>query len=522
VSRVFRQALSDTREDYDVLLTHLSVIRDLVHLAHSAASFEELCARLAERLVTGLGYERVSVVAVRGGEPLAIAGSYSQVERLAGVPEASPPTLVALARDVMAERDLLRWSDEGIGARRPLPAAFEGCVVGLPLAIGGECVGAVLCEEVVAAPWDLARQRALELIGEIVEQVVTLTQVRLSMTELQREIAAELGTSLTRISDQEETLRAQSERISDLATSLVASSQAKNTFLGLMSHELRTPLSVILGFGSILHDGLAGPVTAEQEQHLERVLSNGRHLNQLIDDMLFFVDAETTRITPAWSRVDLDQLIGEVVESLPETQRKAAPAFTVTIAPDAAVLRTDPALLRRVLFHLVGNAFKFTERGSVRFEVTRAGEEAATAIRITDTGIGILPDQLGRIDALFQPGDDTHTRRRDGVGLGLNLVRACLVLLRGRCRLERGPEGGTQATLWIPEAGAAVGDPVPTDGDGTAARRAELGFAAGDHARDVNRAREINGAQDGDQAREGVSREAASSSASGRAGSARG
>src|SRR5205807_2339585 len=120
-----------------------------------------------------------------------------------------------------------------------------------------ECVGAVLCEElVVATAWDLARQRALELVGEIVDQVATLAAVRLSMTTIQRRLEDELGSSRSLLSNQEETLRAQSERIGGLASSLVTSSQAKNHFLGLMSHELRTPLSVILGFGSILRDGL--------------------------------------------------------------------------------------------------------------------------------------------------------------------------------------------------------------------------------------------------------------------------
>jgi signal transduction histidine kinase len=478
MSRIIRQALGDTHDQYDLLLTHLSVIRDLVRLAHSAESFRDLCTRLTECLVAGLGYERVSVAAAQNGEPLAVAASYSQAARVADAPEAAPSALLALARDVMARRELLRWTDEGVGARLPLPAAFEGAVVAVPLVIGGECVGAVLCEEMVVAPWSLARQRALELVGEIIEQVVTLSQVRFSMTEIQRELEAEIGSSRNRISDQEETLRAQSQRISDLAASLVTSSRAKNTFLGLMSHELRTPLSVILGFGSILHDGLAGPVTAEQEQHLERVISNGRHLNQLIDDMLFFVDAETVRITPAWSRTDLAPLIREVVESLPEIHRANAPVFTVTIAPDAAVLRTDPELLRRVLFHLVGNAFKFTERGSVKLEVTRATGGAETEIRITDTGPGIPPDKLSRIFELFRQGDETHTRRRDGVGLGLNLVRACLVLLRGRCRLERVSEGGTQVTLWIPEAGQEAGESALADATGATPSNVALSDAA--------------------------------------------
>jgi signal transduction histidine kinase len=227
----------------------------------------------------------------------------------------------------------------------------------------------------------------------------------------------------------------------------------------MMSHELRTPLSVILGFGSILHDGLAGPVNAEQQEHLDRVLCNGRHLNQLIDDMLFFVDAETTRIAPQESPVDLPQLVHEVVRSLPEIGRPDAPSFSVTVAPDAAVLRTDPALLR-VLFHLLGNAFKFTEHGGVCVDVRRAADAASTEIRITDTGVGIAPEKLRLIFDLFQQGDDTHARKRDGIGLGLNLVQACLALLHGRCALIGAPAGGTQVDLVIPDVRADRADGV--------------------------------------------------------------
>jgi signal transduction histidine kinase len=452
---IFREALSDTAAQYDVLVTHLSVIRDLVQLAHNASSFDDLCTALAARVVVGLGYERVSVLTVHdGGEPR-VVGAASQDERLGGDAPAMQPLLRALAHDVMQARRLLRWSDEGVGARRPVPAGIEGGIVGWPLVVGGECVGAVLCEELVTAPWDLARRRALELIGEIIDQVATLAEVRLSMTAIQRRLEQELGSSRSLLSDQEETLRAQSERITGLANALVTSSQAKNHFLGVMSHELRTPLSVILGFGSILHDGLAGPVTSEQEEHLDRILCNGRHLNQLIDDMLFFVDAETTRITPQWTRIDLPALVREVSESLPEIARPGAPALSVSIAPEAAVLCTDQPLLRRALFHLMANAFKFTERGTVHVETLRTPDGSATEIRITDTGIGIAAEQLRRIFDLFQQGDDTHARKREGIGLGLNLVQACLVILRGRCRLVSMPEGGTRVELWIPERGSA-------------------------------------------------------------------
>ena len=452
---VFREALGDTTEQYDVLVAHLSVIRDVVHLAHTAGSFDELCAALAAHVVSGLGYERVSVVAARDRGERRVLASASQSQRLGGQTLPAPTILDALAHDVVAARRLLRWSDEGVGARRPVPAGLDGSVVGWPLVVGGECVGAVLCEELVTTPWNLARQRALELVGEIIDQIVTLADVRLSMTTIQRRLEHELGSSRSLLTDQQETLRAQSDRISGLATALVTSNQAKNHFLGLMSHELRTPLSVILGFTSILHDGLAGDVNAEQQDHLQRVLCNGRRLNQLIDDMLFFVDAETTEIAPQSVRVDLAALVRDVAASLPDMARPDAPALTVALAPEAAILSTDQALLRRVLFHVLGNAFKFTERGHVRIEAARVADASATEIRITDTGIGVGGEQLRRIFDLFQQGDDTHARRREGIGLGLNLVQVCLVLLRGRCRLTSLPEGGTRVELWIPDRGAA-------------------------------------------------------------------
>ncbi len=451
----FREALGETADRYDVLLAHLSVIRDLAAVAQRTTSFEDLCGTLTGRIVAGLGYERVSVMVARDRREPVVVGSASQGARLAAESSEVPPILRVLASDVMAARRLLRWSDEGVGARRPVPAGLECSVVGWPLVVGGECIGAILCEEIVTTGWDLARQRALELIGEIIDQVVTLTEVRLSMASIQRHLETELGTSRSLLSDREETLRAQSDRIGSLTGALVTSNQAKNHFLGLMSHELRTPLSVILGFTSILHDGLAGPVTDEQEGHLARVLCNGRHLSQLIDDMLFFVDAETTRITPQWAPVDLPALVAEVTDAMPERAKPDAPALALGIAPSAAVVRSDAALLRRVLFHLVGNAFKFTERGSVRIEATRAADGTAVEIRIIDSGIGIPAEHLRRIFDLFQQGDDTHARKREGIGLGLNLVHACLVLLRGRCRLVARPAGGTCVELSIPDVGVA-------------------------------------------------------------------
>jgi cell cycle sensor histidine kinase DivJ len=369
----------------------------------------------------------------------------------------------------MRERALVRWGGDGVGQRRPLPVGLSGSVIGFPLSVGGECVGAVLCFQLVPICWDLVSQRALELVGEIIAQVVTIAHMRLSMSEIQTGLETELGSTRSQVVEHEETLRAQSERIGDLASSLIRSNRAKNTFLALMSHELRTPLSVILGFGSLLREGLVGPLNRQQEEYLDRIFANGRHLHQLVEDMLFFVDAETTRITPAGATVDLAATLREVAEAMPRHGAPDAPAFVVTIAPDADAVHTDPNLVKRVLFHVIGNAFKFTERGEVRVDATRAPGGRGAVIRVSDTGIGIAPAQLGRIFELFRQGDDSHSRRHDGVGLGLSLVKVCLSLLRGECRITPGLTGGTVVEVLVPDLPPPR---KPQDVTGAADRRA--------------------------------------------------
>jgi signal transduction histidine kinase len=465
MSQLFRQAVGDAQEQYDTLLMHLSLIRDLTHCGQNAPSFEALAAQLAECLVKGLGHERVVVLTGRPHEALTVAGTFGQSERFGGAADALAPVLSALAHDVMQEQALVRWGGEGVGQRRPLPADLDGSVVGFPLVVGGDCVGAVLCLQVLPICWDLVSQRALELVAEIIGQVVTIAHMRFSMTAIQSGLETELGQTRSRVEQHEETLRAQSQRIGDLATSLIRSNRAKNTFLALMSHELRTPLSVILGFGSLLRDGIVGPINEQQGEYLDRIFSNGRHLHQLVEDMLFFVDAETVRIAPARAAVDLAEVVREVAASMPRHGTPDAPALVVSIAPDAATIHTDAALVKRVLFHVLGNAFKFTERGEIRVEATRLpGRKGGARIRVVDTGIGIAPAQLGRIFELFQQGDDSHTRRHDGVGLGLSLVRACLSLLRGDCRVTPGAAGGTVVELSIPElADATVVPPAMPD-----------------------------------------------------------
>jgi signal transduction histidine kinase len=153
---------------------------------------------------------------------------------------------------------------------------------------------------------------------------------------------------------------------------------------------------------------------------------------------------------------------------MPKPAAGEGPAFVLTMAADAETVRTDVTLLRRVLFHLLGNAFKFTEHGEVRLETGREAD-GALVVCIVDSGVGIAPEQSRRIFELFRQGDDAHTRKHDGLGLGLNLVRACLGLLHGRCHIGPGASGGTRVELRLPritEATVARQPALSVDADG--------------------------------------------------------
>jgi signal transduction histidine kinase len=338
--------------------------------------------------------------------------------------------------------------------------AGEGFLV-LPLQVGGE-VGGALVLHVLAAPARLfGGGRALALVAEIVGQALTVAQARASAQRLCAALESELGVSRRALSAREESLRSQEENIHELTRSLIRSNRVKREFLGTVSHELRTPLNAILGYTALVREGMAGPLAEEQASLLDRVLNNTHGLNQLIDDMLFFVQLEADRVVVRHERVAVRELIDETVASIPEQPGRERVALAVQVAPAAAVLHVDPELLRRVLFHLVGNAFKFTARGEVSVEVRAGAELGAAVVAVRDTGVGIAPERLADVFELFAQGDSSTTRRYDGLGMGLTLVQRCVRLLRGELAVESRPGLGSEFRVHLPGALLVPADDAP-------------------------------------------------------------
>jgi signal transduction histidine kinase len=453
MSHALRRALGESQADLELLASHLGLIQGVLDASDHALSLNELCSRLATVFVAELGFEQVAVfVCAAPGQP-EVAGWYSQTERFGGPAPAVPAALADLARAVVNERSLLRWGGGGVGPRRRLPKALEGSVVGLPIASRGLGLGALIGVDVAPRRWTLASQRALEVVSQIVGRILATAEARFALDALHHELEVELSAASARLQRQERNLREHAGRIHELSTALAKASRVRDTFLGLLSHELRTPVAAIAGYASILREGGAGPMTAEQGALLNRIEANGRQLGRLLEDVLFLTEAESAKVEPRFEPVEVGRIVEEIAGSVPRLQEPNAPELEVSIAGAAARTETDPRLLGRALFHLLDHVTAGVPSDVVRIDV---GTEAE-AIRIgLDTSGGgeaaAEPNASSRASVAPAPESAPASDASHGVGtgLGLGLVRLCIALLGGRYTLAAKAGGGTSAAIWLP------------------------------------------------------------------------
>lgn len=211
-----------------------------------------------------------------------------------------------------------------------------------------------------------------------------------------------------------------------------AANKAKSDFLANMSHELRTPLNSVIGFTNILLKNKESRFSEKDLGFLQRVLTNGKHLLALINEVLDLAKVEAGRMELIIEDVDLAKLCVETVQQL-EGQAKTKEGAIVlrSEVPDVvAMVKTDSAKLKQVIINLVGNALKFTEQGSVTVRLDLGPDKKTpVAISVVDTGIGIPTDRLEAIFEAFQQADAGTSRKYGGTGLGLTLSRSICQLM---------------------------------------------------------------------------------------------
>lgn len=244
-----------------------------------------------------------------------------------------------------------------------------------------------------------------------------------------------------------------SERTAELERTnveLVEASRAKSTFLANMSHELRTPLNSIIGFSDVLLQGLAGTMSDRQHDQIEMIHRSGMHLLSLINDVLDLSKIESGRVALKVSAFNATELVRDVLGSFGAQAAGKGLALEWAAPGDDVVVRSDSMKVRQILLNLVGNAVKFTDRGSVRVQLEPRPTGGAR-ITVRDTGRGIAADLLPRIFEPFWQCDDDITRMRPaGTGLGLAISREYAEMLGGTLGVESELDKGSAFTLEVP------------------------------------------------------------------------
>jgi len=230
-----------------------------------------------------------------------------------------------------------------------------------------------------------------------------------------------------------------------------AANREKSEFLATMSHELRTPLNAILGFTDLLELGIPEPIPDQARAQVKRIDHSGRHLLQIIEQILTFSRLDAAQEEVREELVDIRRVTGAVLDTVGARAARKGLQLRVDLDEAPESMRSDRLKLEQILTSLVGNAIKFTEAGSVELIVRQDGPEVV--FRVEDTGIGVQPKDLARLFDPFWQVDQSSTRVAGGTGMGLPVSRGLAQLLGGDIQVESVPGRGSAFELRLPIEG---------------------------------------------------------------------
>jgi signal transduction histidine kinase/DNA-binding NarL/FixJ family response regulator len=358
--------------------------------------------------------------------------AYERTERRQVI-RPGPDTIVgwaALERRTVQITDA--WSDPRYSRKKDARVGKVRCMIGVPLLREGIPIGVIGLARERVEPYT---QREIETVSTFAHQaVIAIENVRL-FEELQ---AARKAAERER--DVAELARAEAE----------AANRAKATFLAAMSHEIRTPMNGVLGMMEVLERSTLEPA---QARNVAIMRQSAQGLLRIIDDVLDFSKIDAGRLDIEAAPFSLSELVAATVKTMrPQARRKhlELSVESSSAGPDRVV--GDPTRVRQILFNLVGNAIKFTDRGFVRIDaMTRAHGDGSVlaSLMVTDSGIGMDETTRTRLFEPFMQADSSTTRRFGGTGLGLSIVRRLAQLMGGDVDVETAPGRGARFTVHL-------------------------------------------------------------------------
>jgi PAS domain S-box-containing protein len=241
--------------------------------------------------------------------------------------------------------------------------------------------------------------------------------------------------------------------------------QAKSHFLAAMSHELRTPLNAIIGYSEMLQEEAEELGAETLERDLQKIHTAGKHLLGLINDVLDLSKIEAGKMELFIEEFELSSILSEVIDTAQGLAEKNGNRLSFPTDAPTGVMAADRTKVRQILLNLLSNACKFTRQGVVTLEATRFMKDGAAWARfiVSDTGIGMSPEQLARLFEAFAQADASVSRRYGGTGLGLALTRRLCNLMGGEVRVASEPGRGSAFTVEMPARIAGASQPFPPD-----------------------------------------------------------
>ncbi|HEX6052146.1 MAG TPA: ATP-binding protein, partial [Gemmatimonadaceae bacterium] len=344
-------------------------------------------------------------------------------------------------------------------------------LLGVPVTDQGRLVGVVYAASRTPRRFSDDERYLLELVAAGAGPAVARARMADALQTYRRQLEAQTGELEATAGELELTVQALRRANAELAATAEsaraaqfaaeAANRAKSAFLATMSHELRTPLNAILGYASLLLDGLAGQLEPAQRDFVERTRSSGRHLLGLIEEVLDIAKVEAGQMRVEVGPVSSGRVVNAAVALVRPQAANAGVAIDASGCTDTlGELAGDERRVRQILLNLLANAVKFTRPGgaiSLRCERFEGKSPFAPArlgswhcVSVSDTGIGIEPENLETIFEPFVQLDDSHTRARGGTGLGLAISRRFARLMGGDISVASRVGQGTTFTLWLP------------------------------------------------------------------------
>ncbi|QDG52834.1 response regulator [Persicimonas caeni] len=267
------------------------------------------------------------------------------------------------------------------------------------------------------------------------------------------------GRDITQRRESEERLQNLNEELRRARDEALEASQAKSTFLANMSHELRTPLNAVIGYSEMLIEDMGLEEGASMYvEDLERILTAGKHLLALINDVLDLSKIEAGRMQVHLQSVDLGELLDDIQSTIAPLVAKNQNELVLENTDGVGHLTSDPTKLRQILFNLLSNAAKFTTGGTISVQIDAHETKDEVVFVVSDTGIGMSEEQLDRVFDAFSQADSSTTRKYGGTGLGLTITRHFCKMLGGGMDVVSTPGEGTTFTVRLPRSGAISTD----------------------------------------------------------------